>query len=88
MTLRSILMVAFLAVWVLAGPIAMAFDGCAAMGAMCEGPCGMIALSVTPPPLATAPEAVDAVAVGVAQGVPEATARAVDPPPKSASLLS
>src|SRR2546422_10609500 len=26
--------------WVLAGPIAMAFGGCAVMGGMCEAPCG------------------------------------------------
>ncbi len=27
--------------WLLAGPIAMAFDGCVAMMSMCEGPCAL-----------------------------------------------
>lgn len=31
--------VAFL--WLLAGPIAMAFGGCGTMAAMCEAPCGL-----------------------------------------------
>ena len=27
--------------WALAGPVAASFGACAAMGAMCEGPCGV-----------------------------------------------
>jgi hypothetical protein len=30
-----------LMLWVVSGPIGMAFDGCAMMGAMCEAPCGI-----------------------------------------------
>jgi len=30
-----------LTLWVVSGPIGMAFDGCAMMGAMCEAPCGI-----------------------------------------------
>jgi len=42
------LVVLALALWVLAGPIAMAFDGCAMMGAMCEAPCGVSSYIVAP----------------------------------------
>ncbi|MGH7365525.1 MAG: hypothetical protein ACREK9_03870 [Candidatus Rokuibacteriota bacterium] len=77
-----------LVVWVLAGPVAMAFDGCSAMGAMCEGPCGMIACPIAAPPVAVAPKVVYAVVAGAVQSVPEVIARALDLPPKSASLLS
>jgi hypothetical protein len=37
-----------LALWVVSGPIAMAFDGCAMMGAMCEAPCGASSYIVAP----------------------------------------
>lgn len=37
-----------LALWVVSGPIAMAFDGCAMMGAMCEAPCGVSSYIVAP----------------------------------------
>jgi hypothetical protein len=38
---RSLLTVLMLTLWVVSGPIGMAFDGCAMMGAMCEAPCGI-----------------------------------------------
>lgn len=37
-----------LALWIVSGPIAMAFDGCAMMGAMCEAPCGLSSYIVAP----------------------------------------
>ena len=30
-----------LAIWLVSGPVGMAFDGCAMIGAMCEAPCGV-----------------------------------------------
>lgn len=44
------LIVAVLLLWVVAGPVAAAFGECAAMGAMCEGPCGVHASALVPPP--------------------------------------
>src|SRR5438132_6309269 len=38
---RRLLILLTLALWVVSGPIGMAFDGCAMMGAMCEAPCGV-----------------------------------------------
>ena len=37
-----------LVLWAFSGPIGMAFDGCAMMGAMCEAPCGMPSHIVAP----------------------------------------
>src|SRR6266566_8520699 len=39
---RRLLILLTLALWVIAGPVGMAFDGCAMMGAMCEAPCGVV----------------------------------------------
>jgi hypothetical protein len=38
---RPFLIALTLMLWVASGPIGMAFDGCAMMGAMCEAPCGI-----------------------------------------------
>ena len=38
---RPLLSVLILVLWLVSGPVAMAFDGCAMMGAMCEAPCGV-----------------------------------------------
>jgi hypothetical protein len=38
---RPILIALTLILWVASGPVGMAFDGCAMMGAMCEAPCGI-----------------------------------------------
>jgi hypothetical protein len=37
-----------LAIWLVSGPVGMAFDGCSMMGAMCEAPCGAMFHIVTP----------------------------------------
>jgi len=45
----SPLMIAItLAIWLVSGPVGMAFDGCAMIGAMCEAPCGAMLQIVTP----------------------------------------
>ena len=41
MRLRLVIVVAVLVVWVLWGSVAVAFDYCAMMGALCEAPCGL-----------------------------------------------
>ena len=71
-----------LVLWILAGPLAAVFGACAAMGAMCEGPCGvgpcalLLIVSVAPilfvlgrTPLTGRP-------------VPMAVVRLFDPPPR------
>jgi len=37
-----------LVLWVVSGPVGMAFDGCAMMGAMCEAPCGALSYIAAP----------------------------------------
>ena len=46
--LRPVLIVITLALWVVAGPVGMAFDGCAMMSAMCAAPCGVLPYIVAP----------------------------------------
>ena len=45
---RWLLAVLTLTFWVVSGPIAMAFDGCSMMGAMCEAPCGPLSYMAAP----------------------------------------
>ena len=47
--IRPLLSVLILVLWLVSGPVAMAFDGCAMMGAMCEAPCGVLSYIVAPP---------------------------------------
>ena len=46
--LRPLLIAITLALWIVAGPVGMAFDGCAMMSAMCEAPCGVLPYIVAP----------------------------------------
>ena len=46
--IRPLLSVLILVLWLVSGPVAMAFDGCAMMGAMCEAPCGVLSYIVAP----------------------------------------
>ena len=79
---RGIAGLALVAVWLLLGPVAMAFDGCVG----CDLPCAQMSCTVTTQALAMAPEA-----VALAGPVPEshlvtATPPTFELPPKS--LLS
>jgi len=83
-----LLMIAItLAIWLVSGPVGMAFDGCAMMGAMCEAPCGAMLQIVTPPapglvglsPLSYLDSPLDERPVVVSPRPPS-------PPPKSAHL--
>ena len=40
--IRPLLITLMLTLWTVSGPVGMAFDGCAMMGAMCEAPCGVV----------------------------------------------
>jgi hypothetical protein len=84
MTRRGILAVAVLLLWVVLGPIGMAFDSCAAMMALCDGgPCGVVAAVTEARPTVTAPTVV---VVSLAQSMPAVlpvvAVRAPEPPPK------
>lgn len=50
---RLIVGLVLVAIWLLLGPVAMAFDGCAG----CELPCAQMACAVPAPALTMAPEA-------------------------------
>lgn len=84
---RGVVAIVTLMLWVVSGPIAMAFDGCAMIGAMCEAPCGLssyiTASSVTD---VAAPQ--PAASLQSPSPVPPApvSLRPLTPPPKPALL--
>src|SRR5258707_8432303 len=83
MSSRRAITILALAVWVLLGPVAMVFAGCAAMGAMCEGPCGAAACVVLVQAMSIAPEPVSCT-LAAADTHPLATTLAgVEHPPRS-----
>ncbi len=71
-----------LVLWVVAGPLAAVFGACAAMGAMCEGPCGvgpcamLLLVTLTPTLL------VLGITPSVGRSVPTVLVHLVDPPPR------
>ena len=81
---RPILIALTLALWVVSGPIGMAFDGCAMMGSMCEAPCGIS--SYIAGPVVTGLSGLQPLAylatLPTTQS-PLATASPLTPPPKS-----
>jgi hypothetical protein len=83
---RAVVVVLLLAVWALWGSVAVAFDHCAAMGALCDAPCGLGGPSLptviptlpTPEPTALVPS--------LEQPAPTASPRGLDPVPRSLRL--
>ena len=81
---RRLLGLAILVLWVVLGPIGMAFDSCAAMMALCDGgPCGVVAAVTEARPTLGAPEASAVVDGPVRTPLPAVAVRAPEPPPKS-----
>lgn len=80
---RTVALIAVV-LWVFAGPLAAVFGACAAMGALCEGPCGvgpcavLLLLTLTPLLFALGSTA------SVGRSVPMALVRLLDPPPRPA----
>jgi hypothetical protein len=74
-----------LAFWVVSGPIGMAFNGCVAMGTMCEAPCG-ISSYVTAPIAAQigSPAPIASVHATILDRAATVAARPPSPPPKPA----
>jgi hypothetical protein len=79
---RTIVLIA-LVLWVVAGPVAAVFGACAAMGAMCEGPCGVgpcaVLLLVTLTPILL----VLGIAAPFGRSAAMALVRLLDPPPRT-----
>jgi cytochrome c oxidase assembly factor CtaG len=75
-----------LVLWIVAGPLAAVFGACAAMGAMCEGPCGvgpcaiLFLVAVAPVLL------VLGVTVPIVRSAPTIVVRLFDPPPRGVLL--
>jgi hypothetical protein len=83
MRLRLVVVVALLAVWVLWGSVAVAFDHCAMMGALCEAPCGLGILGL-PTVVPSLPKlAPTSVSPPLDQKVPTAAPAGLDPVPRS-----
>ena len=77
-----------LLLWVLSGPIGMAFDNCAMMGAMCEAPCGLLSYMTVPAVADVAAlQPVDYLPTWSTPSPTLVSAGPLTPPPKS-SLLS
>lgn len=65
MSSRRVITIFALAIWLMIGPVAMAFGGCAVMSAMCEGPCGAGTCTVLAPAISAAPVHVSNVQVAI-----------------------
>jgi hypothetical protein len=76
-----------LVAWIVLGPIAMAFDSCAAMMALCDGgPCGVVVAVTLAGPSLAAPATLVSMSFAAPDTLPGLTARALEPPPKSRPL--
>ena len=75
---RPILGLVLVAIWLLLGPVAMAFDGCVG----CELPCAQMACAVPAPALTMAPEAVTSASPQVELHPVTSTVSTPEPPPK------
>jgi len=78
----DIITIALLAFWVLLGPMALAFDGCSAMGVACEGPCGMPSCAILGPTASIAPVPDSSDYTVSRSRLPLNSFAALEPPPK------
>jgi len=87
MSSKQVLAVAVLALWVLLGPIAMAFDGCMLIGAMCDGgPCAISSSTVFVPVALIGLGPMWFLAPTPSSGLPPNSLASLEPPPKSPLL--
>jgi len=83
--LRLAVTIVVVLLWGLFVPVAMAADHCAAMGGMCEGPCGASSTVAMP----TVPAATDLITRAPSQpvpAIPQPDGTALELPPKSVAL--
>ena len=83
---RHLLVMVVLGVWVLSGPIAMAFSGCAGMGTLCTGPCTLTAGVVPTPASLASPLPAAYWQIQPLDQHPTLNLKVPDPPPKSVSI--
>ena len=84
MTCKRALTVAVLVLWILLGPIAMAFDGCLLMGTLCDGgPCANFSSTAFVPALLIGPGPIGFLAAAPRRMLPANSPATLDPPPKS-----
>lgn len=84
MTCKRALTVAVLMLWVLLGPIAMAFDGCLLMGTLCDGgPCANFSSTAFVPGLLIGPGPIGFLAAVPQLELPANSSATLEPPPKS-----
>ncbi len=76
----------FLILWVLAGPIGLALDSCAAMGAMCDAPCGLTTATVSVAPTVVIVLTVVGSVILDPTAHPSAVPRSFEPPPRASAL--
>ena len=84
---KQALALAVLTLWVLLGPLAMAFDGCLLMGTMCDGgPCANASSAVFAPAPLIGLEPIGLLALPPSPGLPPNSFASLEPPPKSSHL--
>jgi hypothetical protein len=83
---RGLVTAVVLVVWVLLGPLTVAFGGCPGMGAMCEGPCGLTSCGVPTPTSSPAPPPVAYWGFWPSDHFPTTLLEILEPPPRSPSL--
>lgn len=86
MSSRRVITIFALAIWVLIGPVAMAFGGCAVMSAMCDGPCGAGTCAVLAPAISAAPVHVSYVQAPIDTHPLTISLAGLDHPPRSPFL--
>ena len=89
MTVKRALTVAVLMLWVLLGPIAMAFDGCLLMGTLCDGgPCANFSSTAFVPAPLIGPGPIGLLAAVPRRMLPANSSATLEPPPKSPLLAA
>ena len=87
-TSRRLITLFVLVVWVLVGPIAMAYAGCAGMGAMCTGPCALQSCVLTTLPGLLALQSISSVAMQREDPPPLTILKTPAPPPRSLPIAA
>jgi hypothetical protein len=89
MTRVILITVAVLVLWILLGPIAMAFDGCLLMGTLCDGgPCANFSSTAFVPAPLIDPAPSGFLAAVPRLVLPSNSSATLEPPPKSSFLAA
>jgi hypothetical protein len=89
MTGKRVLTVAVLMLWLLLGPIAMAFNGCLLMGTLCDGgPCANFSSTAFVPAPLIGPGPIGLLAAVPRLVLPANSPATLEPPPKSPLLAA